>query len=297
MIRLQKGDSVRFYGIVRFLDEGQGAMSAVYEARLRAQYQTPEYPERVALKLALPEYEDRLRAEAEYLGRCSHTNIVKVLRVPKTHNPAYVGITKLDDRSTVCYMAMEFLAGGSLRRQLEQRGRLPLHEAATVARDVALGLHHAHCRQIINLDIKPDNILYRDQGRRWLGRLPGAVLCDFGIARDLNFPRFGVRMGTRSYAAPEQFLNQPDLLGFHSDVYQWAVVLYEMVTGQVPPNLEAGAPLVPASRVRLIPAELDQLLLRALKRDPAERYQSMDDVLIDVQGTHLVTIDLPGRSA
>jgi serine/threonine-protein kinase len=285
---LSKGDTVRFYEIIDLVDEGQGGMSAVYKARLRSGYRSPEYPDVVALKVALSEYEDRLRAEADYLSRFSHPNVVKVFRVPKTHRPAYVGSAKLDDRSVVFYMAMECLNGGSLSQQLERRRRLGLQEAIGLARDVALALQHSHSQQIVNLDVKPDNILFRNRGHRWLRRYPTAVLCDFGIARDLRYPKFGEYAATIPYAAPEQLFfgrSDPARLGYHSDIFQWGVVVYQAVTGELPFGFDATGLVdlqraaVSMNQFRRVPKSLDTLVLQTLNKDPSRRPQNMQQVL------------------
>lgn len=285
---LTKGDTVRFYEIIKLVDEGQGGMSAVYEARLRSAYRSPEYPAVVALKVALPDYEDRLRAEADYLSRFAHPNVVKVFRVPKTHSPAYVGSAKLEDRSVVFYMAMEYLSGGSLSQQLERRRRLGVREGIALARDVAMALQHSHSQQIVNLDVKPDNILFRNKGHRWLGRYPKAILCDFGIARDLRYPKFGEYAATIPYAAPEQLFfgrSDPNRLGFHSDIFQWGIVVYQAVTGELPFGFDATGLVdmqraaISMNQFRRVPPALDTLVLQTLNKDPSRRPQTMEQVL------------------
>ncbi|MCB0198991.1 MAG: protein kinase [Anaerolineae bacterium] len=292
MYKLQPGDVVRFYEITRLLDEGQGGMSAVYEARMRPHRQVSNIPPRVALKIALPNYEDRLRSEADFMGRFSHTNVVRVFGIPGVENPAFVGRAKLKDRSEVAYMAMEFLTGGSLTDQVEQRGRLGLREATLVARDLALALQHIHSRRVINLDIKPDNVLFRGNGRRWLGMYPEAVLCDFGIARDVDYPYFGEHAATLVFAAPEQIQYgqvDPTRLTFATDIFQWGILVYLMVTGDLPFGGDGGAlldpsyPAPPVSSRRRVPKELDQMLQRALQKDPHRRYQTADELLRDMK--------------
>ncbi len=292
MYKLQPGDVVRFYEITRLLDEGQGGMSAVYEARLRPHRQTPDIPPRVALKVALPNFADRLRSEADFIRRFSHPNVVRGFGVLGVENPSYVGRAKLKDGSEVVYMAMEFLTGGSLADQIEQHGRLGLREVKLIARDLALALQHIHSRRVINLDLKPDNVLFRGKGRRWLGFYPSAVLCDFGIARDVDYPFFGEHAGTLAFLAPEQIRYgqvDPTQLTFATDIFQWGTLVYLMVTGDLPFGGDSGALLdpryaaPPLSSRRHVPKELDDMVQRALQKAPQHRYQITDELLHDME--------------
>jgi len=292
MYKLQPGDVVRFYEITRLLDEGQGGMSAVYEARLRPHRQTPDIPPRVALKVALPNFADRLRSEADFIRRFSHPNVVRGFGVPGVPNPSYVGRAKLKDGSEVVYMAMEFLTGGSLTDQIERRGRLGLREVKLIARDLALALQHIHSRRVINLDLKPDNVLFRGKGRRWLGFYPPAVLCDFGIARDVDYPFFGEHAGTLAFLAPEQMRYgqaDPTRLTFATDIFQWGTLVYLMATGDLPFGSDGGALLDPShaapplSSHRHVPKELESMVQRALQKEPQRRYQTTDELLYDLK--------------
>ena len=296
MFILQPGDVVRFYEITRLLDEGQGGMSAVYEARLRSRHEAEEIPERVALKVALPSYEDRLRSEADYMRRFNHPNVVKIYGIPRVANPIHVGRAKLKDSSEVAYMAMEFLTGGSLTEQLEDRQRFSMRESSLIARDIALALQHIHSRRVINLDVKPDNILFRGKGRRLLGFYPQAVLCDFGIARDLDYPYFGEHAATPVYAAPEHIMYggaDPRRLSCATDIFQWGIIVFMMVTGRHPFEFDVSA-LVdpqrqapPLSALRRVPKALDRMVQRALAKDPRQRYQTTDELLRDMRQLHL----------
>lgn len=296
MYKLQPGDVVRFYEITRLLDEGQGGMSAVYEARLQPHWQTPDIPPRVALKVALPSFADRLRSEADFIRRFNHPNVVRGFGVPGVENPTYVGRAKLKDGSEVVYMAMEFLTGGSLSDQIERRTRLGLREAKLIACDLALALQHIHSQRVINLDLKPDNVLFRGKGRRWLGFYPPAVLCDFGIARDVGYPFFGEHAGTWAFLAPEQIRygqSDPTKLTFATDIFQWGTLVYLMVTGDLPFNNDSGALLDPSytapplSSRRKVPKELDRMVQRALQKEPRHRYQTTDELLHDLKQLQL----------
>lgn len=293
---LQQGDSVGFYEIISLLQEGHGGMSAVYQARRRERYQQPGYPDLVALKVALPSYEDQLRSEANIMGRFNHLNVVKVYGVREADNTAKVGEATLKDGHRVVYMAMELLTGGSLTKRLEQRGHLSPREASLVARDLALALQHIHSLRVISLDIKPDNVLFRGNGRRALGSYPRAVLCDFGIARDIGYLAIGEHAGTPGYTAPEQIVYgqvDPSRLTPATDIFQWGILAYQMVTGDLPFGLDTGALIDPSyaappiSARRRVPKDLDLMVQRALQKDPARRYQNTDELLQDMKKLRL----------
>ena len=296
MQTLQPGEAVGFYEIISLLDEGQGGMSAVYRAKRRPQYQQPGYPELVALKVALPSYDDQLRTEARFMSRFNHRNIVKSYGIRQVDDTARVGQAHLKDGAPVVYMAMELLTGGSLTKRLEQRGQLAPREASLVARDLALALQHIHSLSVISLDVKPDNILFRGNGRRSLRSYPPAVLCDFGIARDIGYPAIGDHAGTAGYTAPEQVIYgrvDPRRLTPAADIFQWGIVFYQMVTGELPFGFDTGALIDPSyaappiSSRRHVSKELDQMVQRALQKEPARRYQSTDELLHDMKQLRL----------
>lgn len=269
-------------------------MARVYEARLRPTTQLPQQPipPVVALKVALPSHEDRLRSEADLMARFNHPHVVKVYGLPGLDRSTKIGRAKLQDGTEVSYMAMEFLNGGSLAKRLETNKRLTLREAKLIACDLALALKHIHQYNVINLDIKPDNILFRGKGRRWAGSYPPAVLCDFGIARDVNYPFFGEHAGTMVYLAPEQLQygqTDPYRLKFATDIFQWGNLFFLMLTGELPFGahgsmlLDANQPAPWVSSLRSVPAKIDQIIARALQKKPADRYQTADELLTELQ--------------
>jgi serine/threonine-protein kinase PpkA len=120
---------------------------------------------------------------------------------------------------------MEYLPGGTLQQRI--REGLPLHDALSVARAIASALHYAHHRGIIHRDIKPQNILFRENG--------SPVLTDFGIAKTLGstiMTRTGLSIGTPRYMSPEQIRGQA--VDARADLYSLGVLFYEMLTGDVP---------------------------------------------------------------
>ncbi|HYN88831.1 MAG TPA: protein kinase, partial [Ardenticatenaceae bacterium] len=241
---------------------GEGGMATVYQAW------DERLDRRVAVKLLRPqttlseaEAEDFLR-EARTVARLNHPNVVAV------HD---AGVA--DGRP---YLVMEFLPGQTLRQRL-QAGPLPVTEALRIVRALAGALEAAHAQGILHLDVKPENVLFGE------GHDP--KLSDFGVSRSLDdvaAPDNGTILGTAAYIAPEVVAGQPP--DGRADVYALGVVLYEMVTGQRPfpggtPVEQAAQrmvtqPILPHLLNPSVPPRLGGILLRALARDPAERYAS-----------------------
>ena len=181
------------------------------------------------------------------------------------------------------FYTMPFVAGGTLRQRLEQEERFEIRDAVELVRVVASALDYAHAQGLVHRDIKPENILLYEGT---------AMVADFGIAVALDkrgadrLTEGGLVIGTAAYMSPEQ-AGGDRTVDARSDVYSLACVLYEMLTGQPPhrgaTSLAAMASrlhsdAVPASRLRPeIAPRLDQALVRALARDPADRFASAAD--------------------
>jgi serine/threonine protein kinase len=199
------------YSILREL--GEGGMASVYLA-------TQHSLEReVALKIMSPllnsdpGFAARFRREARVVAQLSHASIV----------PAF----EVGEHQSRCYLAMEYLPGGSLKRRLLE-GRLDVNQAAGICTAVCGALDLAHRKGFVHRDIKPENILFREDGT--------PVLTDFGIARALDSGRSmtvaGVLVGTPGYMSPEQVKGLE--LDGRSDLYSLGVVFYEMLAGTTP---------------------------------------------------------------
>jgi serine/threonine protein kinase len=222
------------------------------------------------------EFLARFRREAQSVAALRHPNIVRVfdfdVQEDAGHGPVY-------------YMVMELLEGDSLRSRLNdhnrRRGRLPLGEAVRVLLDVSEGLGYAHGESVIHRDVKPANILLSGQGR--------AVLTDFGIAQIIGGTRHtvsGALMGTLSYMAPEQGLEGH--CDARSDIYSLGIVLYEMLTGEPPYDAETplavlmkhvNDPLpLPRKVVADVPRPLERVVLKALAKDPEQRFQTAGEM-------------------
>jgi serine/threonine protein kinase len=243
--------------IVRLV--GQGGMGAVYEARQRSLQRS------VAVKLfphesaADPTFAERFQLEAQALARLSHPNIVTV------HD--------FDRAGDFCYFVMEYVEGGDLRR-LERAGPLPPRMALRIAAQIADALCYAHGRGVVHRDIKPENVLLEavdDPEVAW-----NVKLADFGLAKLLALDPAGFMltdpehtMGTPHYMAPEQ-IECPAETDHRADVYSLGVVLYEMLTGELPLGRFG---LV--SEKAGVDARFDEVVLRCLAKEPDRRYQQV----------------------
>ena len=198
---------------------GGGGMSKVFVA------DDPAIGRRVVVKVLSPDLAagvnvDRFKREIQLAGSLHHPRIVPVLGAGQSG----------DD---VLYYTMPFIEGETLRALVDRERQLPLERALAIARGVADALHHAHGRNIVHRDIKPDNILIeRETGR--------PVVADFGIARaieraadDSAVTSTGFTLGTPTYMSPEQAGAERDVDG-RSDIYSLGCVLYEMLAGTPP---------------------------------------------------------------
>ncbi|MGZ4329056.1 MAG: protein kinase domain-containing protein [Solirubrobacteraceae bacterium] len=192
---------------------GSGGMSTVY----RALDETLE--RQVAIKLmnrAVTSDSDQLerfRREARAVAQLSHPHIVGVIDAGEDEGRPYI--------------VFEYVEGETLKERIRRNGRLPIAEAVAYGIEIARALGAAHARHIVHRDVKPQNVLIDDEG--------SAKVTDFGIARTLDeegLTADGRVLGTTDYVSPEQALGQ-DVTG-QSDLYSLGIVLYEMVTGEVP---------------------------------------------------------------
>ncbi|HYX89431.1 MAG TPA: protein kinase [Gaiellaceae bacterium] len=251
------------YRIVRKL--GAGGMADVYLA------EDQELGRRVAIKIlndrhaADDQFVERFRREAKNAAGLSHPNIVSIY-----------------DRGTAegtYYIAMEYLDGRSLKEMIVGRGPAPIKTAIEYARQILGAVGFAHRNGIVHRDIKPHNVLVSPEGR--------LKVTDFGIARSgaSQMTEVGSIIGTAQYLSPEQARGSP--VDQTSDLYSVGVVLYEMLTGQVPftgdTPLEiamkhlSAVPKPPSELRPEVPHDLDLIVLRALAKNPDDRYQTADE--------------------
>ncbi len=261
-----------------FIEEiHRGAQGVVYLAEQIAAKR------RVAVKLTLRgafasmRQRARFDREVELAASLKHPSIVTVYES---------GGTPSGGR----YMAMEYVDGLPLDRWFETRGRAP-REVASVIADLADALDAAHLRGVIHRDLKPSNILVTTEGT------PKVV--DFGIAKGVLGDQEaqtlqGEFVGTLAYAAPEQVTGEPDAVDVRADVYALGALLYEGLTGERPVKLEGSLatsvraiqqsdPVVPSVSAPDVSADLDAIALRALEKDPRDRYQSARELRDELQ--------------
>lgn len=244
---------------------GMGGMATVYKAYDAS---TDRY---VALKTLPQQYSqdptfvERFRREARAIAKLEHLHILPV--------HAY------GEDDGIAYLVMRYLPAGTLTSRIRQSGRIPLDEAARLIAQIGSALDHAHSNGVLHRDVKPGNVLIDNDGNTFL--------TDFGIARmvegTLDLTGDSI-LGTPQYMSPEQCQGRKDLTPA-SDQYALGVVLYEMITGRTPFQAETplavihmqmmGSPLPPpTSLVPNLPEDVERVILKALARDPQDRFPS-----------------------
>ena len=257
------------YRIVRRI--GSGGMADVYLA------EDEELGRRVAIKILNDRYAtdelfiERFRREAQSAAGLTHPNIVSIYDRGEAQGTYYI--------------AMEVIEGTSLKEMIITRGRLPVRQAIEFTRQILAALRFAHRNGIIHRDIKPHNIL--------IGPEEQLKVTDFGIARAGALSQMteeGSILGTAQYLSPEQA--RGGKVTAPSDLYAVGIVLYEMLTGKVPFSGDSPVeiamkhvnetPSAPSTRTPRVPPELDQVVLRAIAKNPIDRYQSAEDFDADL---------------
>ncbi|MBE2223104.1 MAG: protein kinase, partial [Anaerolineae bacterium] len=273
---------------------GRGGMAVVYQG-----YQA-SLDRYVAIKVMSHHladdqtFVDRFQREAAGVAQLRHQNIVQMVDF---------GI-----KQDISYMVMEYIDGETLKDRLmalNQNGsRMPLPDVIRVVNDMAAALDYAHAHNIVHRDVKPANIMLRQEAR--LAQLTGGalftgVLTDFGVARMLEGVQLtgtGATIGTPDYMSPEQAKGQAATPA--SDVYALAIVLYEMLTGELPftadtpvavllQHMQATPPSV-LMKVPDLPVNFETILLKGLAKEPSDRYATAGQLageLTAVAGVYL----------
>ena len=250
---------------------GSGGMADVWLA------EDQELGRRVAVKILHERYSndeqfvERFRREATHAAGLSHPNIVSIF-----------------DRGVAdgsYYIVMEYIEGRTLKELVVTRGPCPVPVAISYTRQILAALRYAHRNGIIHRDIKPHNVLVDREGR--------VKVADFGIARAgaSEMTEAGSIVGTAQYLSPEQARGAP--VDESSDLYSTGIVLYELLTGTVPFTGEtpveiamkhlSQTPEPPSTRRAEIPHDLDLVVLRALAKEPSDRYRSAGDLDRDLE--------------
>ena len=276
------GQSIGRYHILEQL--GEGGMAIVYKA-----YDT-RLERNVALKVLrtdqfipaqLEMVLQRFEREAKSLAKLSNPNIVNIL--------------DFGEHEGMPYLVMEYLPGGTLKKKLGQA--LPWREVVQILLPVARGLAYAHQHGVIHRDVKPANILLNEDNR--------PILTDFGIAKLLEgaeghtLTGSGVGIGTPEYMAPEQGIGA-SAIDERADVYSLGSVLYEMITGRKPYIADTPMAVVlkqmtdplprPTEFIPDLPEHVEQILLKALAKEPENRYADMNAMIDAMDGVLAETV-------
>ncbi len=245
---------------------GAGGMADVYLA------EDQELGRRVAIKILNgrhandDQFIERFRREAKNAAALNHPNIVSIY--------------DRGEAEETYYIAMEFLDGRTLKELIVGRGAAPVNVAIEYARQILSALRFAHRHGIVHRDIKPHNVLVDGEGR--------VKVTDFGIARagTSQMTEAGSIVGTAQYLSPEQARGGE--VDPRSDLYSLGIVLYELLTGKTPFDGETPVEIAmkhlstapkPPSKLRPdVPPELDMVVMRALAKNPDDRYQSADEM-------------------
>jgi len=277
---------------------GEGGMAVVYKA------QDTILGRAVAIKLLREAYAadasvvTRFRREAQAAAALSHPNIVAIYDVGQDGDQHYI--------------VMEYVSGADLHALITRRGALPLSLALDIAEQACAALDYAHGQGIVHRDIKPHNILIASTDslvmRGWsraaysVDEEPPVLIkvADFGLARSMTAPAIseaGIVWGTIHYLSPEQARGEPATP--QSDIYALGVVLYQMVTGQLPFVAETPvalalkhineAPPLPRRVTPTIPPAVEAIILKALAKDPKQRFASAGEMGHAIASYRLVT--------
>ena len=262
------GKSLGRYHILEQL--GEGGMAIVYKAydtRLETDVAVKVIRTENILPSALERSLKRFEREAKALARLTHPNIVKVMDY---------GAYK--DRP---YLVMPYLSGGTLKDQIKQ-GPIPWQETVRLLIPIAQALEYAHEQNLIHRDVKPSNILLTEKGQPLLTDFGVAKLFDLEETQDLTGTGMGV--GTPEYMAPEQWQGHTSV---QTDVYALGVVFYEMITGRKPYKADTPAAILlkqateslprAGQYVHEIPDALEKVLIKALAKNPVDRYKDMSN--------------------
>lgn len=259
---------------------GSGGMSEVYRAHCH------KLNRDVAVKVLKrefcsdEEFVRKFKMEAQAAGALNHPNIVNVYDVV--------------DEEELHYIVMEMVDGITIKAYIKEKGRLELRETLEIARQVARGIGAAHQRGIVHRDVKSQNMILSRDGK--------VKVADFGIARAVSAQTMSSQaMGSVHYISPEQA--KGDYTDARSDIYSLGITIYEMATGRLPFDGDTAVSVAlshieeeitpPSAYNPEIPEGLERIILKCTKKDPAERYQNVDDLIADMQEVYENTGAIP----
>src|SRR5713226_413735 len=259
---------------------GSGGMGKVYKARDR------ELDRTVAIKVLRPD----LMTDAQAMQRFKH----ELLLASSISHPNILRIHDLGEYNAVKFISMAYVDGGDLTQALRKEGRLPLERVLNIMKQLAAALGAAHGVNVVHRDLKPQNIL--------LGSGDHVYVTDFGIAKTLesdrtSVTRTGAVLGTPLYMSPEQVEGKP--LDHRSDLYTYGLIFYELLTGVLPFSGDTTFQLMyqrvhqlpkrPETVIPDLPLYLSRICLKCLEKEPAKRYQSASEILVDLEFKHAPT--------
>jgi len=251
---------------------GRGGMGIVYKARDR------ETGEVLAVKVLKPEVAantqiiERFKNELRLAHQITHRNVARLYEFHRV--------------ADAMHLSMEYVEGESLRSLLDRSGKLPLPQVLDMARQMAAGLGEAHRQSIAHRDLKPENIMLTPKGE--------LKVMDFGISRSFaaDVTATGAVIGTPAYMAPEQAEGR--VVNHRTDIYAFGLILYEMVTGKAAFTGDTAItlalkqirerPTPPRAIEPGVPKPIETAILRCLEKDPAARFQSVDELIQALEG-------------
>jgi len=254
-----------------FEELGKGGMGKVYRV------EDKKLGEEVALKLIKPEIAsdqamiERFRNELKLARKITHKNVCRMY--------------DFHEEEGIPFITMEYVTGEDLKSFMRGKGKI-IEEAISIAKQVCEGLAEAHELGVVHRDLKPQNIMIDKKGR--------ARIMDFGIARSIEAPGVtssGMMIGTPDYISPEQA--EGEEADQRSDIYSLGSILYEMVTGSVPFKGDTALSVALKHKTKIppdprklnpeVPKELSRLILVCMEKDRERRYQTAEDLLVDLR--------------